>query len=738
MKKYIFTILMAVAAILSVSAQQKLVVKLDNGTTQEFETWEVDSLYFTPSATISSTAPAETEIVDLGFAKWAPYNLGSTKASETGWLVGWGDVTGTNKSTKLKYFPAQNYSNDIYETAYDIVHTMWGGDWRLPVAEDIQLLRDSCTWEYASEDAVLGWKLTSKKEGYTNVSIFLPFTGYRNGKNAPADVDNLGLYWTGNIGENTGKAKALLINETDKEMVERNRFLGLAIRPIYGKFVHQLALTAEISKIAINEVSFTADIVGDLSAVSKIGICYGEAGVTLNPEDPNAANKTEWDLSDEEHKVSGLQPNTSYKAVLYLRLKDETIILGKPEVIEFTTLAKFPVPATAVDLGLSVEWAPWNLGESDEWGHTQLYGWGDVEGENHSTNHNTYAIGLNTNTTSICGDIRYDIAAKQWGNGWRLPTLAEIRELYSSSIKVEQEITDEGYLGIRYTNKTTGASILIPACGTRYGDNLMLPSSYYYWTGEASYNSVDGWRVRVARPLLNTVDEQQYPKFWGMGIRPVKSKSGGNNSSNPHDSYAVDLGLSDGTFWSDRNLGASSATDYGGYYAWAETSPRTTNFDKENYLYYDSTTGSFQKTGTDANSLNGEWQICGDENYDAATNQWKGKWRMPTDDQILCLINECSWQWKTNYNGSGHNGYLVTGPNGRSIFLPAAGVINGSELSQDGEQAYYWSGALNTQQTSFERAYVINFERSDNPNYIPVRQFTTRVSGRSIRPVMKP
>ena len=104
MKKYIFTILMAVAAILSVSAQQKLVVKLDNGTTQEFETWEVDSLYFTPSATISSTAPAETEIVDLGFAKWAPYNLGSTKASETGWLVGWGDVTGTNKSTKLKYF----------------------------------------------------------------------------------------------------------------------------------------------------------------------------------------------------------------------------------------------------------------------------------------------------------------------------------------------------------------------------------------------------------------------------------------------------------------------------------------------------------------------------------------------------------------------------------------------------------------------------------------------------------
>lgn len=740
MKKYIFTILMAVAAISSVSAQQKLVLKLDDGTIQVYETWEVDSLYFTSSETVSSVAP--TEAIDLGFAKWAPYNLGATKQSEAGWLVGWGDVTGTNKSTKLKYFPAQVYTNDIYETAYDIAHTMWSGEWRLPVAEEMQALRDNCDWEQTVVDEVPGYRLTSKENGN---SIFLPFTGYRNGKTT-ANVDNQGLYWSGTIGDDTEMAKALFIGNAAMNMEERDRFLGLAIRPIYGKFVHQLALTVDApTNVTVTSVTITADVIGDVSKVSKVGVCLGKVDETVNPNDPSATNKSESDFNQNNSHVilniNDLQGNTAYKAVLYLLLTDGTMILGEPNPVQFTTLSKFPVPTTAVDLGLSVEWAPWNVGESSEWGNTHLYGWGDADGENYSTDGNLYAVGLYTGATSICGNDKYDIAAKQWGNGWRMPTFAEIKELYTSSaITITKEIVN-GDIGYRFTNNQTNASILLPACGARYGNNVMQSSDFYYWTGEGSYNSVDGWKARVARPLSNTIESQQYPKFWGMAVRPVRTKNG-SGGSNPgggsSDSQAtavagnyVNLGLSDGTLWADRNVGASRETDYGDYFAWAETEPRTTNFDAAHYKYYNSSTNTYEKTGTDAYDINGEWLICGNENYDAAAKLWKGSWRMPTDYQITCLVNECNWEWKTNYRSSGHNGYLVTGPNGNSIFLPAAGFMSGDSFSLDGEEAYYWSGALNTQQTSFMRAFAINFSSTSH-----ARVFTSRVGGRSIRPVI--
>ena len=743
MKKYIITILMAVVATISVSAQQKLVLKLEDGTIQKFETWQVDSLYFEAGETASSTAP--DTYVDLGFAKWAPYNLGATKSSEAGWLVGWGDVTGTNQSTRLKFFPAQVYSNDIYETAYDIAHTMWGGEWRLPTDEEmLQLMNEeNCEWTYDAVDNVPGWRITSKIEGYTDKSIFLPFTGYRNGTSNPADTDNSGLYWTGTIGGNTEMAKALFINETDSRLVERDRFLGLAIRPIYGKFVHPLALTAgEPTNITVSSVTIPAEMTGDATAmatVSKIGFCFGKANETVNPSDPTATNKTESDYQSGNTQINlnitDLLGNTAYKAVVYLLLNDNSIISS--DTIRFTTLAKFPVPESGVRLGsMNIEWAPFNIGESTEWGNSHLYGWGDADGENTSTAHGSYAVGLNTGVTSICGNDKYDIAAKQWGNGWRMPTMAELKALYNSSDITVSQVEFGSKIGYLFTDNT-GASILIPACGARYGNETKLPGTYFYWTGEATYNSVDGWKGRNAYLLGNTLEEQSYPKFWGMAIRPVRNIGSGNNSGNSGsttDSRAVDLGLSDGTLWAKMNVGANSPTDYGDYFAWGEAEARTANFDQANYAHYDTSTQSYAKIGTDANDINGDWLICGDVRYDAAAKSWQGKWCMPTDRQIQCLLNECSWEWKSNYNNSNHNGYLVTGPNGNSIFLPAAGKIGGNELTFEGTEAYYWSGALNTLREGYASAFAINFT-SDNQHY---RIFTAREIGRSIRPVMKP
>ena len=119
---------------------------------------------------------------------------------------------------------------------------------------------------------------------------------------------------------------------------------------------------------------------------------------------------------------------------------------------------------------------------------------------------------------------------------------------------------------------------------------------------------------------------------------------------------AVDLGLPSGRLWANMNVGASSPEDYGGYYAWGEID------EKDVYNWSSYRFGSTQNLGTDRN-------ISGTE-HDAAHKNMGNAWRMPTNTELKELWDNCSWKWTSQNNV---NGYLVKGPNGNTIFLPAAG-----------------------------------------------------------------
>ena len=118
----------------------------------------------------------------------------------------------------------------------------------------------------------------------------------------------------------------------------------------------------------------------------------------------------------------------------------------------------------------------------------------------------------------------------------------------------------------------------------------------------------------------------------------------------------VDLGLS--VKWASCNLGASTPTEFGGYYAWGETSTKE-EYTEDTYSYYDKSTNRYTDIGSE----------IGGTSYDAATvNLGKG-WRMPSVGHLKELMM-CKHEW-TQVDGV--NGYLFTGPNGNTIFLPAAG-----------------------------------------------------------------
>jgi len=137
----------------------------------------------------------------------------------------------------------------------------------------------------------------------------------------------------------------------------------------------------------------------------------------------------------------------------------------------------------------------------------------------------------------------------------------------------------------------------------------------------------------------------------------------------------VNLGLPSGTLWGDRNIGAKSPTDFGSLYAWGEIK------EKEYYSIY-----------SYVEQLKPSVKIT-EAKHDAATTELGSEWSIPTEKQFNELITECIWVWKKVDN---HNGYEIIGKNGNSIFLPASGWIQSSEVEYRNQYGYYWTSERST------------------------------------------
>jgi hypothetical protein len=168
---------------------------------------------------------------------------------------------------------------------------------------------------------------------------------------------------------------------------------------------------------------------------------------------------------------------------------------------------------------------------------------------------------------------------------------------------------------------------------------------------------------------------------------------------------AVNLGLPSGTKWATMNVGAESVTDRGLYFAWGETTgyPFGTDhsFSWENYSL---STGS----GYSNNDLTKYHVVNNAFDYttlqatdDAAAANWGGSWRMPTKTEWQELLDNCSYTWQTNYQGSGMNGLLLTstvaGYENKSIFLPADGYFNDNNNVGSTISIYYWSSSVDSE-----------------------------------------
>lgn len=168
----------------------------------------------------------------------------------------------------------------------------------------------------------------------------------------------------------------------------------------------------------------------------------------------------------------------------------------------------------------------------------------------------------------------------------------------------------------------------------------------------------------------------------------------------------VDLGLS--VKWATCNVGASSPEEYGDYFAWGEINTKS-SYTEENSVTYGKEFGD----------------ISGNRQYDSARANWGGNWRMPTKAEYEELVGKCTWTWT---NIGGHNGNVITGPNGNCIFLPAAGECYDSLLYSVGTHGVYWSTTPN--ESNSRLAYGLVFHGSGHSTGVENRDY-----GWSVRPV---
>jgi hypothetical protein len=167
----------------------------------------------------------------------------------------------------------------------------------------------------------------------------------------------------------------------------------------------------------------------------------------------------------------------------------------------------------------------------------------------------------------------------------------------------------------------------------------------------------------------------------------------------------VDLGLPSGTKWATMNVGASSVTDYGNYYMYGM--------------------GSKTYDNTDTPYAGAEDPLA--LSADTAAQEWGGAWHMPTIAQMEELTANTTYQWVTNYKGSGINGGTFTATNGAVLFFLAAGLWDDGNQYGVGNDGNYWGSSPN----GSNYAYLLNF--ADNGKFV---YDVEREYGHSVRPVV--
>lgn len=277
-----------------------------------------------------------------------------------------------------------------------------------------------------------------------------------------------------------------------------------------------------------------------------------------------------------------------------------------------------------------------------------------------------------------------------------------------TSVVLPQNIPNIGSYAFSYSNITT---ITIPSTVTSIGTEALNCNSLTSITSNATVPPTItpepigkktehiGTNLDKSIPLYvpkGSVDAYKKADYW-KDFTNIQAIGGGGGGDTPGGDpvvntllpEAIDLGLPSGIRWSGMNVGAKTETEYGSFYQWGCTTPVT----REGWdSYCHGAKNALTKYCTDNAFGTVDNKTVLDNADDAAAQTWGEGWRMPTKEEAEELWNNCTRTWHITPDCEG---YIFTGPNGNSIFLPSQGWFDESGVTHSVDKdGFYWTSNL--------------------------------------------
>ena len=501
------------------------------------------------------SAPAIPEMVDLGLPsgiKWASFNLGASKPEEFGGYYQWAgleDVTdksiyldwdncpynidSSSSSGWTKYIPSDKSSfwsgtgspdnKTVLDPEDDVAHVKLGGKWRMPTKSEFNELRNNCQCGWVTYKGVKGYKFTSKKSGYTDKWIFLPAAGYRYG-DFLYNVVSYGYYWSSSlITDCPDRAYERYFDSSYSSTDSNSRCNGLSVRPVYGDYI-----TA--SSVTLNETSLELVLGGTAKLTASLtpSNC-SEQGLLWSSSNPSVATVSYNGL------VTAISKGSATITVSWAG--DNSIKATCPVSVSD------PITPEAIDLGLSVKWASFNLGATKPEEYGGYFQWAGLEdvtdksiwlewancpyhtGSNEysgwtkyiPTNFSSYWSGTGSPDNKTVLDPEDDVAHITLGGTWRMPTIDDFQELESNCTSEWTKMN--GINGRKFTSNINGNSIFLPAAGFRYNTIFdAVGSRGLYWSSSLSVPVSLASFLGFDSDFAGTSEEYRYD---GRSVRPV-------------------------------------------------------------------------------------------------------------------------------------------------------------------------------------------------------------------------
>ena len=389
-------------------------------------------------------------------------------------------------------------------------------------------------------------------------------------------------------------------------------------------------------------------------------------------------------------------------------------------------------PNGYVNMGNGIKMATCNVGADSPEEVGDYFAWGETSPKSTYTWSN-YKWGTKTaitkyNVNSSLGTIddlttleaEDDAATVNLGSRWRIPTKDEIDSLEEICETIEANMN--GKNGYILKSVATDKTVFIPMSGEMGESGLALEDEMsFFWTSTL-YTSFYGTSSYTALMInVDGLSSNNIQRYYGY---PVRAVYGPQSVAHEY----VEMG--DGLKWATMNVGATSETDDGDYFAWGQIDIPD-NYEFNWYHYFDNPSSdgaTFTKYALDKKTVL-------DPEDDTATQNWGGTWRMPTRSEWDWLMDNCTWTYVEDYQGSGKNGCTVTsnvsGYAGNTIFLPAAGLAFSYSYDDRNSKGYYWSSSLKEDDSRQARSILF----SQWMDEMFGMSFSARLCGLSVRPV---